>query len=65
MKKVVILCRYEYWGKRGKEWTKWFVVDSTPRSLEKATQRIAELKSDSTRTSKITKLKYEYKTRSF
>jgi len=61
MKKVVILRRYEYWAKTGKKWSKWYVADSTPRSLEESMQRMAELEADSARTAKITKLKYEHK----
>ena len=64
MKKVVILCRYEHWAEGGKKWSKWYVVDSTPRDPEDARRRIAELKANSARTAKITKLNYEYKTRS-
>ena len=64
MKKFIILCRYECWGENGKEWTKWFIVDSKPRSLEDAEKRITELKANSAHTAKITKLNYEYTTRS-
>ena len=61
MKKFIIKCRYEHWTDFGKKWSEWYTVDSTPRSLEDATRRIAELKASSARTAKITKLKYEYK----
>jgi hypothetical protein len=62
MKNVIILCRYEYWAKKGKRWCEWYVADSTPRTLKESKQKIAEMKASSARTAKLTKLNYEYKT---
>ena len=62
MGKFIILSRYEYWGKKGKTWCKWYVVDSKPRTLEEATKRIKDLKTSSAEITKVTKLKHEYKT---
>ena len=61
MEKFIILCRYESWTEEGKNWCKWFVRDPKPRTLEESKQRIESLKASSAGTSRITKLKYEFK----
>ncbi len=62
MDKFIILCRYEHWDKYNrKTWCKWYVADSKPRTLEDVTRRIKSLKASSSQTTKITKLKYEFK----
>jgi len=61
MKKFVIWCQYECWGKNGKEWGPWFVVDSKPRGLEDATKKKSEFEANSKRITKITKLQSRYK----
>ena len=62
MEKFVILCRYESWTDKGKEWGKWYVRDPKPRTLKQTLQRIESLKASSAETVRITKLKYGFKT---
>lgn len=56
----IVICRYEYVSSGGKEFTKWFVEDSTPRELDDTKQKIKKLKGDCKDIDTKTKLKHEY-----
>lgn len=61
--KYILLTRYEFFGKNGIEWTKWFRVPMTP--LTDNEEEINKHKEHnilfSSEISKKTKLKHEYK----
>lgn len=61
--KYVIECRYEYVALGGKEWTKWFIEDSTPRTQEETEEKIKLNKANCAEIDKKTKLKHEYRAR--
>ena len=61
MGNFVIQCRYEYRKRGGVEWTDWFVIDSTHRSLEETKAELKNLKELTKATDRITKLKHEYR----
>lgn len=56
----IVICRYEHMTTEGKQFTKWFVEDGTPRELDDAKQKIKKLKSDCKDIDNKTKLKHEY-----
>lgn len=58
--KYVIMCRYEHIERGGKEFTKWFVTDASPRTLDDAEARMKKLKADCKELDSKTKLKHEY-----
>ena len=58
--KYIILSRYEVWTSHGKEWTNWFVYDSTPMDKDKANAVIKDAKSKFSFIDQKTKMKHEY-----
>ena len=56
-----IFCRYEYWSKNGKEFTKFFKFDNEYQTEDEVKARIKVLKEFSNQTDKVTKCKHEYK----
>ena len=59
-KKYIILSRYEVWTSHGKDWTKWFVYNTTPMSEKEANEVIKNTKKDFDFIDQKTKLKHEY-----
>ena len=58
--KYIILSRYEVWTSHGKDWTKWFVYNTTPMSEKEANEVIKTTKKDFDFIDQKTKLKHEY-----
>ena len=58
--KYIILSRYEVWTSHGKDWTKWFVYNTTPMSEKEANEVIKNTKKDFDFIDQKTKLKHEY-----
>lgn len=65
LNKYIIYERYEYWGKEGKTWTKWFRAILTPfyDTEKEALEKIKEMKESNKPITKATKLKYEFECR--
>ena len=61
MEKFVVLSRYEAWTSSGKQFTKWFVINTNPLDEETATEYIKNQKINFDFIDKKTKLKHEYK----
>lgn len=60
-KKYIVISRYEHWtSNEGVKFTKWFVLDSTPRTREEAENLITEIKATFAHIDKITKLNHEF-----
>ena len=59
-KKYIIMCRYEALTVTGKEWTNWFVYDSTKYSENEGNEVISENKKAFEYIDNKTKLKHEY-----
>ena len=55
--KYDIICRYQYWGPAGIQWTRWYVYENEVKSKTEGEARIATLEENS----KKDKLKQEYK----
>ena len=60
MEKFVVLSRYETWTSSGKQFTKWFVQNTSPMNKEEATEYIKSQKINFEFIDKKTKLKHEY-----
>ncbi len=56
-----IFCRYEYLGKNGKTFTKFFKIDNNYQMEDEVKERIKELKEFSKSCDRITKCKHEFK----
>jgi hypothetical protein len=52
-----IICRYQYWGPSGIQWTHWYVYESGFKTKTEGENRMATLVANS----KNDKLKQEYK----
>lgn len=61
----VIECRYEIFTKQGKDFTKWFVYDSTKRTKDESETYIKEIQKDFGFIDTKTKLKHEYRLLSY
>ena len=59
MEKFVVLSRYEAWTSSGKQFTKWFVINTNPLDEETATEYIKNQKINFDFIDKKTKLKHE------
>ena len=59
--KFVVLSRYETWTLSGKQFTKWFAINTNPLNEEKANEYIQNQKVNFEFIDKKTKLKHEYK----
>lgn len=60
-KKYIVISRYEHWTtSEGVKFTKWFALDSTPRTKEEAENIITETKATFAHIDKITKLNHEF-----
>ena len=59
--KFVVLSRYETWTLSGKQFTKWFAINTNPLDEEKANEYIQNQKVNFEFIDKKTKLKHEYK----
>ena len=60
-KNFIIECRYEIFGKNGKEFIPWFTCDAHPMSEEEAKNKIKQIKNDFGYIDVKTKLKHEYR----
>lgn len=62
--KYIIFERYEYWGRNGKEFTKWFKMPSSKfyDDENSAKEKIKQIRIDNT-IDKVTKCKHEYEVR--
>lgn len=61
----VIECRYEVFTKQGKDFTKWFVYDSTKRTKDESETHIKEIQKNFGFIDTKTKLKHEYRLLSY
>lgn len=52
-----ILCRYQYYGPKGIEWTKWYVYFDNFSTKKDAEEKLDKMPKDD----KKSKFKYEYK----
>jgi hypothetical protein len=52
-----IICRYQYWGPSGIQWTRWYVYESGFKEKADAEARMATFEANC----KSDKLKQEYK----
>lgn len=64
-KKFVIECRYEKWTNTGKEFSKWFIHESEPLTEDNAKKIIKEDKERFGYIDQKTKLKHEYRLKSY
>lgn len=61
--KYTVWSRYEYWGKEGRQFTKWFITKYKCDDEQSAKDEIKNLKESSDLVDKITKNKHEYEIR--
>lgn len=59
-KKYIIKKRYEYISSNGKQFTDWFMFDSTPTDKDTAEEKIKQMKTAYKDIERITKEKHEY-----
>ena len=59
--KFIVLSRYETWTSCGKQFTKWFVINTEPLDKKKANEYIKNQKINFGFIDKKTKMKHEYK----
>jgi hypothetical protein len=61
----VIECRYEIWTSTGKGWSNWFILKSDQMSKDEANDYITETRNAFDFIDKKTKLKHEYRLKSY
>ena len=65
-KKYIVTSRYQHWTSNGEiEFTKWFVLNSIPRTKKEAEEFIAETKKNFANIDKVTKLNHEFELKSY
>ena len=65
MEQFVIEARYETFTAEGKKFTNWFVFENNPLSEKEAKEEIKKIKNEFAYVDKKTKLKHEYRLKSF
>lgn len=58
--KFITLCRYQHWTNEGKQWSGWYVYESSPKDENDEIKLIAKLKTEIKQLDMKSKLNHEY-----